>query len=222
MLRSTHSAPHLEVPIGQSDTHAAVPLAPCAHIGVVPPQVVLQSPQLAALERSDSHPFAGSPSQSAKPTWHALSTSQEPVAQRMRADTCGRAAQLVAQDPQCDASVCRSTQDEPHITWHASATPPSPREMAAPSRPASPATMSVVHAPAQSAHVRMTDSMRLRLVVRMWGTLYERACLVPWVVLRRESLSSRRATETSCARGGAGTEATDAGFVSLGYAVRFG
>ena len=91
----------------QSTAHANDRLPPVMRTSQradAPSQRVPHAPQWAGSERSVSHPLAGSPSQSAKPSSQA--EAQAPAAQAARA--CGAEAQRVAQAPQCSGSRSRS------------------------------------------------------------------------------------------------------------------
>ena len=124
-----------------------------AHTGVAPRQPTPQLPQCAGCERSASQPFAGLPSQSAKPTAHA--EVHAPPAQA--ALECGGVVQAASHEPQFARSDAKSTQrpwqTAPRIPAQ-SHRPPMQLMPAGQTRPQPPqlrgSVVTSIHIPAQS------------------------------------------------------------------------
>jgi len=105
LVASTHEAPQ-RVGVGAEQP---VEQAPPAHTGVAPTHARAQAPQVVAAARSASQPFAGSPSQSAKPGAHA----KPHVEPSHVANPLAGASHGVQLAPQ-DASDPSDTQTSPH------------------------------------------------------------------------------------------------------------
>jgi hypothetical protein len=145
----------------RSGSHATIVHAPPAHEATAPSrsQDWPQRPQLSSSRSRDSQPFAGSPSQSWKPSSQTISQ----VLATHAATAFGRAAHRVVQSPQRCASEVRSTHAPVHSTspgLHA-ATHASPPSVA--SQNGAPPLHAVLHAPHRAASERLASQPLTRL-----------------------------------------------------------